>query len=72
MLRDVVPCVTGVAALLAHVSLLEFPEEAEEYPECSRTHLTTALDFGPALKKAAEDFPGRLAKTMRSLIEVQS
>jgi hypothetical protein len=72
LLRAEPTTLAGVAALLTHVSLPEFPDEADEYPDCSRTHLTTGLDCGPALKKIAEDFPGRLAKTMRSLIEVQS
>jgi hypothetical protein len=61
----------GVAALLDHVSQPVFKREEDgEYPDCRRTHLTSMLEYegNGEWKRGAEDFPGWIAKTVRSLI----
>lgn len=59
----------GVAALLDHLSQPEFKrEEDSEYADCRHTHLTNMLEMGSEWKRAAEDFPGWIAETMRGLI----
>jgi hypothetical protein len=64
----------GVAALLAHVALPDFLEEpAPEHQDERETFLSTLNnDGGGNWKRAAQDFPVRLAETVRSLIGGQA
>jgi hypothetical protein len=58
----------GVAALLAHVGQLEFIKEEPDEDE-RETHLSTCNAFCDLeFKRAAQDFPVRLAETVRRLI----
>jgi hypothetical protein len=66
----------GCVALLAHVGLPEFLKEPElEHEDGRETFLSGAIHGwgGPgSCKMAAQDFPVRLAETMRALIGEQS
>jgi hypothetical protein len=62
----------GIAALLAHVGRDEWLDNREpEYDDQKETLLSTFIheDFSHEFKRAAQDFPVRLAATMRSIIE---
>ena len=57
----------GVAALLAHVGRPEFIEE--EHPDFRETLLSSMNEYtSHELKRHGQDFPVRLAETLRSLI----
>jgi hypothetical protein len=56
----------GIVALLAHVSLPEFLGGELEFDY--ETILSTCTDAGDEMKRAAQDFPARLAETMRNII----
>jgi hypothetical protein len=59
----------GVAALLAHVGRPEFFEEEPEYPDCRETLLSSMNGYSShELKRRGQDFPVRLAETLRGLI----
>jgi hypothetical protein len=58
----------GVAAILAHLGQPEFLKEELEYPDCRETFLSTFNDSFGECRRAAQDFPVRLAETVRSLI----
>jgi hypothetical protein len=63
--------VAGVAALLAHVGRDEWLDNSEPgYDDQKETLLSTFIheDFSHEFKRAAQDFPVRLAATMRSII----
>ena len=60
----------GVAALLAHVGRDEWLENEPGYEDQRETLLSTFIheDCSHEFKQAAQDFPMRLAETVRSLI----
>ncbi len=59
----------GVAALLAHVGRPEFLTEYPEHPDCRETLLSSMNEYtSHELKRHGQDFPVRLAETLRGLI----
>jgi hypothetical protein len=59
----------GVAALLAHVGRPEFLEEDPEHPNFRETLLSSMNEYSShELNRHGQDFPVRLAETLRSLI----
>jgi hypothetical protein len=57
----------GIVALLAHVGLPEFLREEPGFE--NETILSSWTNSTGKLKDAAQDFPARLAETMRGIIE---
>jgi hypothetical protein len=62
----------GVAALLEHVGQPEFLKEDREYPEDRETLLSTVNSSNDEWRRKGQDFPLRIAATIRTLIGAHS